>query len=207
MSGVAQAAAAPQIMVDGEPTPLVASLARTLRESARHPDLASLIHATDGAVALRLADGQAATLRFAEGDIHVVHGTADDVETVELIADPEYTLEDATGPLAEALMRLLNPPLPQWRDAATSFWSVNKGTPGFPGQLRLVCTDDGEELVLGEGMDVYEIHGSSQALAEVLSGRGESFLMVVASGAIAVVGGVGQLSVMCGAHWRVRFGD
>jgi hypothetical protein len=40
----------------------------------------------------------------------------------------------------------------------------------------------------------------------VLSGRGDSFLLVVASGAITVVGGVGQLSVMCGAHWKVRFG-
>ena len=89
---------------------------------------------------------------------------------------------------------------------ATAFWSANQGTPGFPGRLVVACTQDGTELALGDGSDQYEIHGDAEALAAVLTGRGESFLLVLASGAITAVGGVAQLSVMCGAHWKVRFG-
>lgn len=206
MSRLAEPQAQPRVLVDGEPTPLVLSLARTLRESASDPGLAAELDTLTGALALRLEDGQVATVRFADGGVHVRHGIADGVDVVALQADPEYTITEGSGPLADALTRLLDPPLPPWRDAATSFWSINQSAPGFPSRLVVVCTDDGEELVLGEGPDTYEIHGSADALAAVLTGRGDSFLLVVASGAITVVGGVGQLSVMCGAHWKVRFG-
>lgn len=195
----------PKVHIDGEPTPFVLSLARTLRESQKHAELADLFSEAKGTLALRTGDGQIATLRFLDGEARLQHGVADGADAIGLATGPEYTLTDESTPIASSVARLLRPPLPYWRNAAASFWAVNHSDPGFPTRLAVVCTDDDDQVVFGEGSDSYEIHGSATALSEVLSGRGESFLLAVASGLITVVGGVSQLSVMCGAHWKVRF--
>jgi hypothetical protein len=105
-----------------------------------------------------------------------------------------------------AAAKLLSPPVPDWRDAAAHFWDVNQGTPGFPSRLVVVCWDEEAEATFGEGDDAYQIHGFGPALAAVLSGQVDSFLLAAAFGMVSVVGSAAQLSVMCGAHWKVRFG-
>ena len=195
------------VATEADPTPLVLSLARTLRASARIPEMRELIAATTGTVALRSAnDAQAATLTFGDAGVHVSHGLAPGVEPVELNLFPEYTLADATDPAAMAAATLLSPPLPDWRDAATKFWEVNQGSPGFPGRLVVVCTDDGAEATFGDGGDAFEVHGDSWSLASVLSGQLDSFVFAVGLGMLTVLGSVAHLSAVCAAHWKVRFG-
>jgi hypothetical protein len=194
------------IATEADPTPLVLSLARTLRASVQVPELRDLVAQTSGTVALRsVSDAQAATLTFDEKGVHVSHGLADGAEQVELHFFPEYTVGDTTDPVGLAAAKLLSPPLPDWRDAAAAFWAVNQGTRGFPDRLVVVCQDEESEVVFGDGSDAFEIHGASPALAAVLSGQGDSFLFAVALGMISVVGSFAQMSVMCGAHWKVRF--
>ena len=70
----------------------------------------------------------------------------------------------------------------------------------------LVCLDEDAETSFGEGDDVYEVHGHGPALAAVLSGQLDHFIYAVAFGLVSVVGSGAQMSAMCNAHWKVRFG-
>ncbi|MFE1954656.1 hypothetical protein ACFW9D_29775 [Streptomyces sp. NPDC059524] len=198
-----------RIDVETDPTPLVLSLAKVLLESADLPEHRELFPGLSGAVALRSGiDAQAATLSFADGGVRVDHGVAPGLEAIPLVPYAEYLLTATPDPLAEAVAALLNPPLPDWRDAAASFWSANEGSEGFPEELRVVCSTEEQEIRFGQGSEAgaaYEVHGPAEALAATFSGRGDSFLFALATG-VTVVGGVGQLSAMCGAHWKVRFG-
>lgn len=195
------------VATEADPTPLVLSLARTVRASAHVPELRELMAATTGTVALRSAnDAQAATLTFGGAGVHVSHGVAPGAEQVELHLFPEYTLADATEPAGMAAATLLSPPLPDWRDAAAKFWEVNQGSPGFPGRLVVVCTDDDAEATFGEGGDVFEVHGDGFSLASVLSGQLDSFVFAVGLGMVTVLGSLAHLSAICAAHWKVRFG-
>jgi hypothetical protein len=193
------------VAVEPDPTPLVLSVARTLRASAEVPELRALISSAAGAVALAsVADRQAVTLEFADGRVHVRHGVEEGVEPLELHFYPEYTVVGG-GELGEAVGRMLSPPLPDWNVAAQKFWELNADTAGFPEQLIIVCTDDDERFVYGDGATTFEIHGSAESLSAVLGGRFDSFLIALGVGAVAVIGTAAQISVMCGAHWKVRF--
>lgn len=198
----------PVVTVEDDATPLVRSLARTLRTSLRVPELRDLATGTDGALALAsVTDAQSATVTFEPEAIHVAHGVGAGLDPVELHFFPEYTLGESENPLAETAARLLSPPLPHWRDAAAHFWDLNRESRGFPSQLVVVCLDEGSEARFGDGPETFEIHGNADAIASVLSGQGDNFLFAVAIGALAVVGRSAQMSVICGAHWKVRFDD
>jgi hypothetical protein len=198
---------AAMVATEADPTPLVLSLARALRASAQVPELRELITQTNGTIALRsVTDAQSASLTFDGSGVLVSHGLADGAEQADLLFDPEYTVGETTAPVGLATAQLLSPPLPSWREAAAHFWEVNRDTPGFPGQLLVVCLDEETQEVYGEGEDSYEIHGYGPALAAVLSGQVEHFLHAVAFGVVSIVGSAAQMSVMCGAHWKVRFG-
>jgi hypothetical protein len=198
---------ATMVATEADPTPLVLSLARTLRASVEVPELRDLVARTTGTVALRsVSDAQAASLTFDGTGVHVSHGLAGGAEQVDLHFDPEYTLGETADPVGEAAAALLSPPLADWRETAAHFWDVNQGSPGFPGRLVLFCLEEEAELAFGEGDDVYEIHGSGPALAAVLSGQIDHFLFAVGLGVVSVVGSGAQMSAMCGAHWKVRFG-
>ncbi|KAA1427846.1 hypothetical protein [Nocardioides antri] len=195
------------IATEADPTPLVLSLARTLRASVRVPELRDLVAQTNGSVSLKsVTDAQSATLTFDGSGVLVSHGLAFGAEPVDLAFDPEYTVGETADPVARAAAKLLSPPLPDWRVAGAHFWEVSQGTPGFPGRLVLVCLEEEAELVFGEGDDVYEVHGYGPALAAVLSGQIDHFLYAVGFGVVSVVGSGAHLSAMCGAHWKVRFG-
>jgi hypothetical protein len=195
------------VATEADPTPLVLSLARTLRASVQVPELRDLAARTNGTIALRsVTDAQAASLTFDGTGIHVSHGLTEGAEQADLLFDPEYTLGDTADPVGLAAARLLSPPLPDWRDAAAHFWEVNQGTPGFPDRLVIVCLEEEAREVYGDGDDAYEIHGYGPALAAVLSGQIENFLYAVAFGVVSIVGTAAQMSVMCDAHWKVRFG-
>lgn len=200
-------AAAALIATEDDPTPLVLSLARTLRASVRDPELGELLAKTNGTVSLKsVTDAQAATLAFEDGGVHVSHGVREGVEPLELHFDPEYTVGETSDDVGAAAAKLLCPAPPDWREAAAHFWDVNQGSPGFPGRLVIVCWDEEAEVSFGEGDDVYQIHGYGPALAAVLSGQVDSFLIAAAYGAVSIVGSSAHMSVMCGAHWKVRFG-
>jgi hypothetical protein len=198
---------AEMVETEADPTPLVLSLARTIRASLRQPEMRDLVAGLEGAVALRsVADAQSATLTFDDGAVLVRHGLAEGVEQVELLFDPEYTLGDTDHPVGRAAAALLSPPLAEWRDAAGHFWEINRNAPGFPGTLIVTCLEDESQVVFGDGDDAFEVRGYGPAIAAVLSGQIDHFLYAIAFGVISVVGSGAHMSAMCAAHWKVRFG-
>jgi hypothetical protein len=100
---------------------------------------------------------------------------------------------------------LLRPTLPEWRDAARSFWLATGSDVGMPRSLVIENSEvEGDVLQLGDGMPRYVIHGSPDRLAGVFTGA-DSFLDEVFAGSLRVRGTLPQLSVMAGASYKVRF--
>jgi hypothetical protein len=67
----------------------------------------------------------------------------------------------------------------------------------MPRSLRIVCTDDGTELLLGDGIGEYEIEGTADALRSMFSGSsifGEDLL----HGKLRAVGSFEHASIITG---------
>lgn len=197
------------VVLEDDPTPLVLTVGRTLRAGTRDPESRRLVASLRETVVVKSKDDrQSVTIRFGEDRVWVGHGIASDahlVLTVDL-AD-RFAVESVDGaepdaPLVTKVLRVLRPPLPNWRNAATRFWELTSQDPGMPRELVVVCEE--EELVLGGGLPRYVLCGGAEKLARVLSGT-DVFLDEVYTGSLAVRGTMTQLSVMAGASLKVRF--
>jgi hypothetical protein len=200
-----------RIAVQDDATPVVRLIARTLHDAAQaagdgDDPLGGLL----GAVAVRSHDTpQAATVTLAAGRVTVTSGVfvEPDASVVvdlnarfALIGEP---VGDAD--LAAAVLNLLRPPLPHWRDAAARFWQITREIPGIPDVLFVEASgpDGSEHGCFGEGATTYGIAGPVDLLAGVFSGA-DDFLISLAAG-VQVQGTLSQLSVMTAASWKVRF--
>ena len=88
-----------------------------------------------------------------------------------------------------------------WVEAADRYWTVLSKMPGAPAGLRVVELDSGEERVNGDG-PAYEIHGRSEALLDVLSGR-TPLIDAAFEGKVFIRGTFAQLSVLTGACFAI----
>ena len=197
-----------RIDVEPDPVPIVLILAATLRRAARTPKLASAIGNVKGNVALKsTTDPQAATMRFGNGGVTVVRGVSDDTDV--LIAADLNTMADENAPtpkvvgaarhpkLALTVGKLLEPPHGTWQEEAKRFFDFAIERPGVPRSMRVVCTDDGSELVLGDPPAAYELHGSEHALMNVFLGNtvlGQDLL----DGKLCAVGKLAHLAELTG---------
>jgi hypothetical protein len=200
------------VLVEDDPTPLVRVVARLMRLALPHADAESLAGASRGGatVSVRSAhDAQAFTCTFAPGSIGLRHGSTADADAAlvvdvakDLALDSETSSGDAA--LQELVDALMHPPVPSWREAAHEFWHRTSADRGMPQELVVHCTDEDDQLVLGDGIPTYTLSATSADLARVLSGTAP-LLESVFSGAVAIRGTLPQLSVMAGASNKVRF--
>jgi hypothetical protein len=196
------------ITTEDDPTPLVMFIARTLRESQRHPDLAEISAGLSGTFAISSVDDpQAATMTFGGAGVHIVHG-ADPAagHRVDLdIAAPLGLIGDDLDAEVVQLQRLLQPPLAPWQDLAREFWDLTSTDPGMPARLDVTCTDVPDEtLTAGSGEPRYGISGEHVQLQRIFFGT-DDILTAAFVGAIGIEGTLPQLSVMTGASWKARF--
>jgi hypothetical protein len=194
--------------VEPDPVPIVLILAATLRRAARTPKLAHAIREAKGNVALKsTVDPQAATMRFGNGGVIVVRGICDDTDV--LIAADLNTMADEHPPrpkvsgaarhpkLAFTISKLLEPPHGAWQQEAQRFFAFATKNPGVPQSMRVVCTDDGSELTIGDPPAAYELHGSRHALLNVFCGNtvlGQDLL----DGKLFAVGKLAHLAELTG---------
>ncbi len=197
-----------RIDVEPDPVPIVLILAATLRRAARTPRLAAAISKAKGNVALRsTVDPQAATMRFGNGGVTVVRGVSDDADVVisadiNKLADEKPPKPKVSGAarhlkLALTVSTLLEPPHGTWQEEAQRFFAFASAHPGVPKSTRIVCTDDGSELVLGDPPAEYELHGSEHALLSVFCGNsviGQDLL----DGKLQAVGKLAHLAELTG---------
>lgn len=201
------------VVLEDDPTPFVLALGHALRSIRRRPELARHVRdlgATNTCVAVRAGTThQCASLEFARTSVSVEHGVSEGSRcTLTLDPDRPYTVcgstpADADDAVVYAVSAILNPPIPDWQDAARAFWDLTSGDRGMPGRLIVTCSD-GRKLVLGESGAEYEIYGEDRVVARVLAGI-ESFFTAVGTGALRVRGSTAHLSVMVGAAWKVQF--
>lgn len=206
-----------RIDVEPDPVPIVLILAATLRRAARTPKLAAAIGRVKGNVALKsTTDPQAATMRFGSGGVMVVRGVADDADLV--IAADLNTMADKNAPtpkivglarhpkLAMTVGKLLEPPHGTWQQEAERFFTFALARPRVPRSMRVVNTDDGSELVLGEPPVAYELHGSEHALMNVFLGNtvlGQDLL----DGKLFAVGRLAHLAELTGSSLAWMLGQ
>ncbi len=200
---------APSIVdTEPDPTPVVLILATTLRRAEQSPKLAAMMQKAKGNVALRsTVDPQAATIRFQRGRVLVERGVAADVHVTIATDLNRMADEDAPKPqvsgalthlrLALTASKVLEPPLGTWQQEATRFWASASTQAGMPSGLRVVCRDDGAELILGTEPAEFEIHGSAPRLTAVFSG-GSVFGEDVLNGKLYAVGSLQHLAEITG---------
>ena len=200
------------IRIEEDASPIVRLISRTLGDSASAGHALGALQTLKAVVALHSHDTpQAAIIAFGAGVIEVSSGLdaePDATITVDLNARfaPVGDQVGADGVIC-AVLQALTPPLPDWREAAASFWCAGRSLRGIPDRLIAIAADsDGgiETLVLGEGDSQYVIAGPSEILAGIFTGA-DDLIAVLYSGAIGIRGTLSQLSVMTGVSWKVRY--
>jgi len=201
------------IDVDDDAPPVVLGVAATLRRAERDPKLSPQLKRMKGVLALRSSvDKQAVTARFDRGRVHLSPGVAADAGVVITLdfddpkAKPKVSGAARHPLLALGAARVLEPPPGSWQEEAAAFWGFARNTPRMPRAVRVTCTDDREELVLGEGRPDYELEGSREALVSMFSGAsifGEDLL----NGKLFAVGSLEHASVFTGRSIAWAMGE
>jgi hypothetical protein len=209
-------AATVRIDTEPDPVPIVLILAATLRRAAQTPKLAAALAKAKGNVALKsTVDPQAATMRFGNGGVIVVRGVSADTDVlfavdINKMADEKPPAPKVVGAarhpkLALTVAKLLDPPHGRWQDEARHFFDLAIARPRTPQSMRVVCTDDGHEILLGEAPAQFELHGSEHALLNVFCGNtvlGQDVL----DGKLHAVGKLGHLAELTGCSLAQMLG-
>jgi hypothetical protein len=87
-----------------------------------------------------------------------------------------------------------------WVDAAKGFWALYGNRDGLPQALRVECTDDGRDMVLGKGSIQMHLVGSASALASVFECSSMLVRSVIA-GEIRAAGELKYLSTLTGVYF------
>ncbi len=203
------------ITTEDDPTPLVLILANTLRRSVEiNPGRVAKMKGVATICSKR--DPQAVTIRFNRGAVHLVHGRRDDAQitiTIDFTTDglPNSPKPKVTGALghprfALALAKALEPPLPDWREAAESFWLHCADLANMPSGILIVETVSAGEHVIGDpSTNGYELHGSADRLACIFTG-GAFALEELISGRIRARGSLAAGVAMTNAGLALGLG-
>jgi len=198
--------------------PIVRILGASLSRAAAQPRVAKEMRRLRGRVALRSTTGpQAATIDFAGGVVRVTHGVAPDVAVLieadlNTMGRPEAAKPKVTGVvlhprLAMGAGKVLDARPPGgWRSAVDALWDWAQTQDGRPGLLRVVCSDDGGEHVIGRpGGTRVEVHGPDWALLGVFTGA-DHLGAAVLEGRVRVLADLPVFSRFVGVLTRFMFG-
>jgi hypothetical protein len=200
--------------VEAGAPPFVRAIANELATRLEDPSFVETTRGVRGVIGLRAATTpQRATLLIADRGISLAGGLPRDADLRAIVqlnqsSGDALTLEgEAERPdLARWLGDLLEPPAPAWPEAAARFWSVLRDMPGAPAALLVVTLGTGERRRYGsEDGRAYEIHGASEDLTAVFTGRVPP-IEAGFEGRIFVRGSFTELSVLSGAGFAVRYG-
>ena len=211
--------AAPEITVEEHAPPVVLAVAATLRRAVAHRRLAGRMARLSGVMALRSSvDRQAVTIRFSRGRVALSRGVAADADVVVTLDFNNMSGPGAPKPKVKGAGRhplfalgasaVLEPPAGAWQREAEAFWEFARRTPRMPSSLLVFCTDDDNQLRLGdaEGEPAYELYGTAATLGAVFTGEkiiGEEFL----AGRLRGAGTFEHASVLTGRSIAWTFGE
>jgi hypothetical protein len=197
-----------EIALEDDAPPVARGVAATLRRAAADPRLDRRLRRTQGVLALRSCkDPQAVTVRFYGDRAAVSGGAAADADVVITLDFDDPGGVDAPKPkvrgaarhplLALTVSKVLEPTLGTWQEEAARFWAFAKDAPRVPRSVRVECTDDGREVLLGPGPAEFELLGPADVLVALFTGStvlGQALL----EGRLQAVGTFEQTSVLTG---------
>ncbi|MBS4100399.1 hypothetical protein [Tsukamurella paurometabola] len=198
-----------RVAIDDDATPVVRLIGRTLNDAIRLDHAPDVLGRGAGTVAVRShSTPQAATVTFADGALTVTGGVVTPTDaTVVVDLDSRFAPTDTEGDgeLADAVLRVLQVPLPDWREAGARFWDATRDIRGVPDVLVAVATgpEGREEARFGVGASTYRMVGTADALAGVFTGA--DFLFTALERGLGVQGSMAQLSAMTAASWKARY--
>ena len=198
---------------EDDPVPIVKIIAAQLRRSLYHPKFVRLARGFKGTFALAsTTDPQSVTISADRGKLRVTHGISKDAS---IIVRLDFNNPD-TAPTVEGLWRhpflamsvgkLMDTWETTWTDTAGRFWERARAFPRMPRAIRLRCTDDGEELVLGEGEPEVRLEGTAKQLIDMLGG-GNVFVLAVMEGKIKVDGSLEHLTILSEVTKNMMLGE
>jgi hypothetical protein len=218
-AGADEGVAQPAITWEKDGPPIVRILGSSLRRAAARPDVAKHLRAMRGRVALSsTVDPQAATIHFDRGAINLTHGVHRDADVLiradlNTLGRPGAPKPRVTGAvrhprLALGVAKALDSPPPgEWPAAVDELWAWAAGRGGRPDLLRVVCTDDGAEHVVGQaGGTRVEVHGPAWALTGVFTG-GDHVGAALLEGRVWAVGDLPVLSSFVGVLTGFMLGE
>ena len=117
------------VRIEDDASPIVRLIGRTLRDSTRAGHTLTALRDLHAVVGLRSHDTpQAATITLAGGVVTVTSGVVGPVDatiTVDVNARfAPFGNPDGDADTVAAVLDALHPPIPDWRDAAASFWTA-----------------------------------------------------------------------------------
>lgn len=166
------------LVLEKDPCPLVKIFANKINNASHCPTFIESVRRTQGCFALKSNTGpQSLTIDIKGKTISLFSGIKANAKIII------HTSLDDSGsqktkiqnlwkhPLfAINIGRLLQFPKPSWVDSAKSFWDKNKDYSGMPSGIKLECTNEDSEYIIGEDPEV-TISGSANDLIAFLTGE------------------------------------
>lgn len=190
------------IEMEDDPVPIVKIIAAQFRRSSRHPEFARAASRFNGTFALAsTTDPQSVTVQGSNGRLMVRHGVTDDAKLVVRLdfnkPDEKPTIDGLWRHplLALSVSKLMESYDKNWTDCANQFWERASRVPGMPRAIRLRCSDENRELVLGEGEPQVLLVGTANQLASLLGGS-TVFVLAAMDGQIKIDGSFEHLAIL-----------
>jgi hypothetical protein len=200
---------APVISLEKDAVPIVRIISILLHNAAEDADICARIGKLSGSISFQSStDLQTATVSFKSGEIQVKRGIEADATlaaTLDLnrpiILSAEITLdgEDKNKAFATEVRNIFARHPLDWKQAAGNFWSLYAGGKGFPTAMAVNCSDDSEEITLGDSEVEINLYGAADALCDVFS-CSTMLMAKVFTGEIKFQGELKHLNVLSGVY-------
>jgi len=170
------------IILELDPCPLVKIFANKLKKASRDSGFAAMLKQTQGCFALKSnSDPQALTFKINGNEIALFSGIKPEAKIII------HTPLDDTGSQKTRIEKLWRHPLyamrvgrllvfsqSNWVDSAKRFWALNKDYPGMPSSIKIECSDENREFILGAELELkapeMTLIGTANELSKFLSG-------------------------------------
>jgi len=166
------------LVLENDPCPIVKIFANKMNNALNDSSFIENVERVQGCFALKSIDGaQSLTINIEGKTISLYSGVKAGAKIV--IHTP---LSDSGSQktrvenlwrhpiFANRVGRLLDFPKPSWVDSAKRFWDKNKDYPGMPTGIKLECTDEAREYIIGVSPEA-SISGHSKELINFLTGE------------------------------------
>ena len=205
-----------EVSTEHDPTPLVKIFANKFRKALTDAKFANYARSFHGDFALAsLKDPQSLTINVNSGKISITHGIDSSAKIIIRMDFDKPVKPKIEGlfrhpMLALKISKLLEFPETNWTDAATGFWISHSTYHGMPGNIKIHCTDEDQNLMLGDlsGDLVPDmlISGKGIDIADVFTG-GTVFLQALMTGKIKSIASFEHTVVLSDVTLQMLLGE